>query len=96
MDLNKEEYDIVSELMERYAYTYGNTFEKKDMRTANLKVNYKGHEMMLSYVYGNSRIFIIDEWDCMKTINTVTNIASLPERMKVIVEDWKEKVNEVA
>lgn len=93
MDINLEEFKTMSEMLNRYSIQYGTEYHFVPNKCASIKVRYGDHELMISYVYGNSRIFIIDEWNPMETLKT-SNIASLPERITSIVDDWKERVKE--
>lgn len=94
MDVNKEEFEVVSDILNRYSYQYGTEYHYVPHKCASIKVRDGEHELMISYVYGNGRIFIIDEWNPMETLKTSTNLASLPERITRIIDDWRERVKE--
>lgn len=92
MDRNREDFVVMSELLSRLAYTYGYELKKTRDMCVSMRVEYKGHEMMFSYVYGNWRLFIIDEWNPMDTFCT-GNVRSLPDRIRDRIEDWKIRVD---
>lgn len=92
MDVNLEEFNTVSELLNRYSHQHGTEYRFIPNKCASIKIRHKDHELMLSYVYGNSRIFIVDEWNPMETLNT-SNIASLLDRITDKIEEWKEKIH---
>lgn len=85
----------MSEMLNRYSLQYVTEYHFVPHKCASIKVRYGDHELMLSYVYGNRRIFIVDEWNPMETIKT-SNLASLPWRISTIIADWKLRVKEAA
>lgn len=92
MDVNLEEFKTVSEMLNRYSQQYGTEYHFIPNKCASIKIRHEDHELMISYVYGNSRIFIVDEWNPMETLNT-SNIASLLDRITDKIEEWKEKIH---
>lgn len=92
MDVNLEEFNTVSELLNRYSHQHGTEYHFIPNKCASIKIRRGDHELMISYVYGNSRIFIVDEWNPMETLNT-SNIASLPDRITDKIAEWKEKIH---
>lgn len=92
MDVNLEEFKTVSEMLNRYSQQYGTEYHFIQNKCASIKIRQGDHELMFSYVYGNRRIFIVDEWNPMETLNT-SNIASLPDRMTDKIAEWKGKVH---
>lgn len=92
MNLLKEEYEMVKDLFQRYAYTYGYEFHEMNI-TLSVAINHEGHDMSFMYIYGNRKMFIVDEFDPMQTMAVATNIRSLPERMSDAVAAWKGKIH---
>lgn len=95
MCLNREEYETIKELFCRMSFDYREKkyefTESPNQMTVSLRVTEAGHELLFSYVFGNNRIFLVDEWDPMKTMNP-SNIATLPERIMCAIDDWRERV----
>ena len=99
MNLNKEEYETIRELFSRMSFEYREKkyefTESPNHMTVGLRATEDGHELLISYVFGNNRIFFVDEWDPMKTMSP-TNISTLPQRIKNAIEEWREKVMELS
>lgn len=95
MCLNREEYETIRELFCRMSFDYREEqyefTESTNQSTVSLRIIEDGHELLISYVYGNNRIFLVDEWDSMKTMSP-SNIATLPHRIKTSIEEWHEMV----
>ena len=92
MNMMKEEYEVVKDLFRRYAYTYEYEFHEVNI-TLSVTVHHEGHNLSFMYIYGNRKMFVVDEFDPMQTMNVVTNIRSLPERMTDKIAEWKGKIH---
>jgi hypothetical protein len=92
MNMMKEEYETVKDLFSRYAYTYGYEFHEVNI-TLSVTVHHEGHDLSFMYIYGNRKMFVVDEFDPMQTMNVVTNIRSLPDRMTDKIAEWKGKIH---
>lgn len=91
MNMMKEEYETVKDLLRRYAYTYGYEFHEVNI-TLSVTVHHGEHDLSFMYIYGNQKMFVVDEFDPMQTMNVVTNIRSLPDRMTDKIAEWKGKI----
>lgn len=92
MNMMKEEYEVVKDLFTRYAYTYEYEFHEVNI-TLSVTVHHEGHDLSFMYIYGNQKMFVVDEFDPMQTMNVVTNIRSLPDRMTDKIAEWKGKIH---
>lgn len=92
MNMAKEEYDMVKDLFSRYAYTYAYEFHEVNI-TLSVTVHHEGHVLSFMYIYGNRKMFVVDEFDPMQTMNVATNIRSLPDRMTDKIAEWKGKIH---
>lgn len=96
MDRAREEYEVMRQMFIRisYEYKYDLTINQSN-KTLTMKVTDSGHELTFSYVYGNFKIFTVDEWDAMGTINT-SNLQYLPSDIMYRVAKWKKQISERA
>jgi hypothetical protein len=94
MDRAREEYEAMTQLFIRisYEYKYDLTVNQSN-KTLTMKVTDSGHELTFSYIYGNFKIFTVDEWDAMTTLNT-TNLQYLPSDIMYRVAKWKKQISE--
>ena len=94
MDTAREEYEVMKQLFIRMSndYKWDLTVNESN-KTLMLKLIDGDHVMSFSYVYGNSKIFVVDEWDAMSTLNT-TNLQYLPTDITFRVSKWKKMLSE--
>lgn len=96
MDRLSLDYDTVKELFLRisndYKYIYANNEKTK---TVSMKVRDGEHELIFSFVFGNPKIFVVDEWDAMSTLN-ISNLQYLPTDISYRVAKWKKQISERA
>lgn len=94
MQSDREEYECISELFDRFSKSYGYEFSKNDKsKSVSITVRDSGHELQFSYVFGNNRVFVVDEWDPMSTIGT-TNLQYLPSDISYKIAKWKKSISE--
>jgi hypothetical protein len=96
MDRLSLDYDTVKELFIRMSNDYGYflTVNEKT-KTVSMKVQDGEHELMFSFVFGNPKIFVVDEWDAMSTLN-ISNLQYLPTDITYRVSKWKKQISERA
>lgn len=83
---------MVKDFFKCFAYTYEHEFKEVN-KTLSVTVKHNGHDLSFMYIYGNRKMFVVDEFDPMQTMNVATNIRSLPERMKDKITEWKVKID---
>ena len=94
MDRAKEEYEVMKELFIRMSNDYKyDLIVNESNKSLTLKAVDSGHILTFSYVFGNSKIFVVDEWDAMTTLNT-TNLQYLPTDITFRVSKWKKMISE--
>lgn len=96
MDRAREEYEVMKELFVRMSHDHKyDLIVNESNKTLTMKVTDSGHELTFSYIYGNFKIFTVDEWDAMTTLNT-TNLQYLPTDIAFRVSKWKKQISERA
>ena len=96
MDRLSLDYETVKELFTRMSHDYRYELVINDKtRTASMKVHDGEHELLFSFVFGNPKIFVVDEWDAMGTLN-ISNLQYLPTDISYRVAKWKKQISERA
>ena len=94
MDRLSLDYETVKELFKRMSNDYGYVLVVNEKtKTVSMKVHDLDHELMFSFVFGNPKIFVVDEWDAMGTLN-VSNIQYLPTDITYRIAKWKKEISE--
>ena len=96
MDRLSLDYETVKELFTRMAHDYSYELVINDKtRTVSMKVHDGEHELLFSFVFGNPKIFVVDEWEAMGTLN-ISNLQYLPTDITYRVSKWKKQISERA